>query len=107
MNKLKIGVLIACAAMLTSCEFLRNWAEAADPAAVPPVVPPADGAAQLPQVGGADPLDLLVTVLTVLGLAPAARLVSLARPLIAPLIITILGRKKKEEPAQQPAGPSA
>ena len=105
MNKRTVGLLIVCSALLSSCEFLRNWAEAADPASVPPVVPPAAGGAQLPQVGGADPLDLLVTVLTVLGLAPAARLVSLARPLIAPLIIAILGRKKKEEPV--PPAPAA
>lgn len=103
MNKRTIVLLIAASALLSSCEFLRSWADAAspEPGTVPPAVP--SGGAQLPQVGGSDPWDLLVTVLTVLGLAPAARLASLAKPLIAPLIIAILGRKKK---AEEPAPPS-
>jgi hypothetical protein len=101
-------VLVACS-LLASCEFLRSWAEASEPA---PVVP-GDGTAPapapgngLPHIGGSDPLDLLVTVLTLMGLAPAARLVGLARPLIAPLILAILGRRKPAVPApQEPSAP--
>lgn len=106
MNKLiTIAVLLACSSLLASCEFLRNWADASEPAApsAPPTVP--DAGVRLPEVGGADPLDVLVTVLSLLGLAPAARIVSLARPLIAPMILAIIGRKKKDEPAQ-PASPA-
>lgn len=104
MRKLLMFSLAAACLPLASCEFLRSWAEAADPVApaepgVPGGAPDTSDPTHLPSVGGTDPLDLLVTVLTFLGLAPAARLVALARPLIAPLIVAILGRRK---PAQQP-----
>jgi len=42
-------------------------------------------------------LDLLATVLALLGLAPAARLVTMARPFLAALILAIAGKKKQQD----------
>lgn len=110
MKKLLMFSLAAACLPLASCEFLRNWADAADPGVpaepgVPGGVPDPSDPSHLPSVGGTDPLDLLVTVLTFLGLAPAARIVALARPIIAPLIVALLGNRKPKPvtPAVPPA----
>jgi hypothetical protein len=91
----KFALFVAVAAMLTSCEFLRAWATETEPQ-VPAPVPPADEVSTLPHIGGDGYLDILVTILTAMGLLPAARIVALAKPLIAPLIRAILGRKKEQ-----------
>lgn len=90
----KIILLALVLAPLASCEYLRSWAASQDPQA-PPVDPatPVEPS-QLPQVGGSDPLDLIATVLALLGLAPAARLVTMAKPFLAALILAIAGKKK-------------
>jgi len=93
----KIILLALVLAPLASCEYLRNWAASQEPQ-----VPPADPAVpapplQLPQVGGGDPLDLIATVLALLGLAPAARLVTMAKPFLAALILAIAGKKKQQD----------
>lgn len=90
-----IPVVVIGASMLTGCEAIKAWAEGAAPQ--DGAQPPAGGAdPALPQVGGTDPLDLVVTVLTLLGLPAAARLVGLAKPFVAALILSIVGRKKTE-----------
>lgn len=97
-----VGALAAMA-VLPSCQFMRDWADASQPVPVDPSLPA--GPVQdptLPHIGGTDPLDLVATVLAMLGLAPAARLLTLAKPFIASLILAIMGRKKKaEEPKPQ------
>lgn len=93
----KIILLALVLAPLASCEYLRSWAASQDPQA-PPVDPatPVEPS-QLPQVGGGDPLDLIATVLALLGLAPAARLVTMAKPFLAALILAIVGKKKQQD----------
>lgn len=99
----KIILLALLLAPLASCEYLRGWAEAQDPQATPsdPAIPVPSP--QLPHVGGTDPLDLVATVLALLGLAPAARLVTMAKPFLAALILAIFGKKKQTAPpSEQP-----
>lgn len=90
-------LIVPVVLLFASCEALREWASS-QPAPGEPV-PPSTG--QLPQVGGADPLDLVVTVLTMLGLLPAARLVAAGRPFIVALVRALLP-KKAETPTQPP-----
>lgn len=94
----KIFLLALILMPLASCEYLRSWAESNDPQ--DPVAGPADPASTsiLPQVGGSDPLDLLATVLALLGLVPAARLVTMSKPFLAAFILAIAGKKKQEVP---------
>lgn len=93
-----LSLVLIGACLLTSCKSVLAWAEGQGPETAPPVDPgAAGGGSSMPTVGGADPLDLLVTVLTVLGLAPAARIVGLARPWLAALIVSIWGKKKPTE----------
>ena len=96
-----IPAILISASMLTGCEYLHAWATNNDPDAPPPPVgePPAS---PLPHIGGTDPLDLVATVLAMLGLAPAARLVTMAKPVLASLVLLIMGRKKPQAP-QPPA----
>lgn len=89
-----IPVVVIGASMLTGCEAIKAWAEGAAPQ--DGVTPPAGGAPGLPQVGGTDPLDMIATVLALLGLPTAARLVGLAKPFVASLILAIVGKKKVE-----------
>lgn len=94
-----LSLVLVGACLLTSCKSVLAWAEGQGPETAPPTDPGAGAATpSLPTVGGADPLDLLVTVLTVLGLAPAARIVGLARPWLAALIASIWGKKPTETP---------
>lgn len=92
-----IPAILISASMLTSCEYLHGWATHNDPEA-PPVPPDAPAQSPLPHFGGTDPLDLVATVLAMLGLAPAARLVTMAKPFLASLILAIMGRKKPQPP---------
>lgn len=96
-----IPAILISASMLAGCEYAHGWATANDPEPPPPDpgVPPAS---PLPHIGGTDPLDLVATVLAMLGLAPAARLVTMAKPFLASLILAVLGRKKPQQP-QPPA----
>ena len=94
-----IPAILISASMLTGCEYAREWAVVNDPDAPPP---PPDAPTQLPHIGGTDPLDLVATVLAMLGLGPAARLITMAKPLLASLVLLIAGRKKSQEP-QPPA----
>lgn len=99
----KIILLALVLAPLASCEYLSSWAASQDPQA-PPVDPSAPvPPSQLPHVGGTDPLDLVATILALLGLAPAARLVTMAKPFLAALILAIYGKKKQEDiPSTKP-----
>lgn len=96
---MRVLLLLPCALLLASCDTLRDWAASqpspVDPGAVPPDVP-----GHLPEVGGGDVLDVVVTVLTMLGLVPAARLVAAGRPWIAAALRAML--PKKQEPTQPP-----
>lgn len=96
-----IPAILISASMLTGCEHVRDWAVVNDPDA-PPAPPDAPAGGQLPHIGGTDPLDLVATVLAMLGLAPAARLVTMAKPFLASLVLMIMGRKKPQAP-QPPA----
>jgi hypothetical protein len=98
-----LSIVLIGACLLSSCKSVLAWAEGQDPATTPPVDPGAAGGSSMPTIGGADPLDLLVTVLTVLGLVPAARMVGLARPWLASLIVSIWGKKKPTETPVPPA----
>lgn len=101
MSKTSKLFLLTSLTLLASCKVLGEWADAEAPASG--ATPPVAGGDTLPVVGGSDAVDILVTILTVLGLAPAARLVGLARPLIAPLIAVLLGRKKAEQSTASPS----
>jgi len=91
--------------LFASCDTLREWA-ASQPSPVNP--PPPDAGGHLPQVGGGDILDVVVTVLTMLGLLPAARLVGAGRPWIAALVRAVLPKKSTdttEPPQSTPPAP--
>lgn len=94
-----IPAILISTSMLTGCEHLRDWAVANDPDAP---APPPTAPTQLPHIGGTDPLDLVATVLAMLGLGPAARLLTMAKPFLASLVLLIAGRKKPQDP-QPPA----
>lgn len=91
-------VLIPVVFLLSSCEALRDWV-ATQPAPSDPV-PPTGG--QLPQVGGGDVLDVVVTVLSMLGLLPAARLVGASRPIIVAALRALFPKKADPKPADEP-----
>lgn len=88
---------------LSSCKFLDDWAASA------PVVDQGgtSGTSEpmLPTVGGSDPMDIVVTVLTLFGLPAAARIVLLAKPLVSPLI-RMFWPKKDADPTVPPAPPA-
>ena len=89
-------ILLPVVVLFSSCEALREWA-ASQPAPGEPVPPPTTG--QLPQVGGGDLLDVIVTVLSVFGLLPAARLVAAGRPIIVAAVRALLPKKPDATPA--------
>lgn len=86
---------------LSSCKFVEDWAAATTPVQDPGVDPTSTGP-MLPTVGGSDPLDIVVTVLTVCGLPAVARLLMLAKPLVSPLV-----RMLWPKPAAKPPVPPA
>lgn len=102
-----LSIVCVCACLLTSCESVLAWARAEDSGSGVATVPadPSTPSTSLPTVGGGDPIDLLVTVLTVLGLVPAARVVALARPWLAALILSIWGKQKPA--AETPTPPAS
>jgi hypothetical protein len=87
-------------AALSSCKFLDSWAAAATPVATDGSTPPAGSGVMLPTVGGGDPIDIVVTVLTVLGLPAVARLLMVGKPLLMPLLRALW--PKKPEPPKPP-----
>lgn len=93
-------VLLPVVFLLSSCEALREWL-ATQPAPGDPVPPTGS---QLPQVGGGDVLDVVVTVLSMLGLLPAARLVGASRPIIVAALRALFFRKA-EVPTPPPTPP--
>lgn len=93
-----IPAILISASMLTGCEYVRDWATHNDPDAAP-LPPDAPAGSQLPHFGGTDPLDLIATILAMLGLAPASRLVVMSKPFLASLALAVMGRKKAEPPA--------
>ena len=99
---IRLILLAAAAALLASCDTLREWAASQPPPSGDPSVPPPHG--QLPQFGGGDLLDVVVTVLSLFGLMPAARIVSSARPLIAAAIRALIPQRPPTPPAP-PATP--
>ena len=103
----RIGVAVLAvgvAALLTSCESLRLWAEQT-PEPPPPGTgtPPAGPVMPTPNGGGVDVLDIVVWGLAAAGLLPAARLAGASRPLIAPLITLLLGPSKAKKAAEEAA----
>lgn len=89
---------------LSSCKFVEDWAAATTPVQDPAVDPTSTGP-MLPTVGGGDPLDIVVTVLTLFGLPAAARILLLAKPLVSPLI-RMFWPKKVAAPTVPPAPPA-
>lgn len=87
---------------LSSCKFMDDWAASSSPAqgGTPP-----DGDTGFPMIGGSDPLDIVVTVLTLFGLPAAARILLLAKPLVSPLL-RMLWPKKVAVPPEAPAQPN-
>lgn len=84
------------ATMFSSCSFLSEWAASADPQ--PDDGTQADPGSPSSSPGaGLDYIDILVGVLAALGLGPAARLLVLAKPVLAPLIRILMGTKKPAE----------
>jgi hypothetical protein len=94
-------LLVLCCLPLAGCSFLQELSEAVGSA--PPADPAAgQGSTHLPTVGGTDPLDLVVTALTLIGIPAAARLVMAARPILSPLLRLVLGKfSRSTPPAQQ------
>ena len=90
---------------LSSCKFMDDWAAASVPAQ--DGTPPA-GDTGFPTIGGSDPLDIVVTVLTLFGLPAAARILLLAKPLVSPLLRMFWPRKVAAPtvPPEAPAQPS-
>lgn len=97
--KTKIFLTIASLFLLASCKAVSNWFDSlpADPA-IPPMEPLPPGS-ELPIWGGDGIFDIIVTLLSFLGLAPAARVVMMAKPVLAPIVRSILGKK---QPVEEP-----
>lgn len=93
-------ILLPVVVLFSSCEALREWVTT-QPAPGDPVPPTGS---QLPQVGGGDVLDVVVTVLSMLGLLPAARLVAAGRPIIVAALRALFFRKA-EVPTPTPPQP--
>lgn len=91
----------AAMALLPSCEYLHGWAESAQDPATGAIPADPSAGSSIPHVGGTDPIDIIATILAMFGLAPAARMVTMAKPFIASIILAIMGRKKPEEPKPQ------
>jgi hypothetical protein len=90
---------VACIA--TACVPWAEWAAAVEDPAAPGSGSPS---AQIPieTPGGSaeiDVLDVVTYTLAALGLGPVARILAASRPLVAPLIMLILG-KPKAKPAE-------
>jgi hypothetical protein len=86
---------------LASCEALRQFL-AEQPVAGDPSAP---AGGTLPQVGGGDAVDVIVTVLTMLGLLPAARMLMAGKPVILSLLRLIVGAPKQATPPAPPVTP--
>lgn len=95
-----VFLALLTAVAFTSCSFLSEWAASTEPQQpdgnpnADPSVPGSGPAA------GVDYLDIVVGILAALGLAPAARILVLAKPVLGPLIRIILGTKKAVQPEQ-------
>lgn len=97
----RLSVLVALLP-LAACDLIATVFGGAEPivdpatgAVVPPVVePPA-------LLGGVDVLEVVILALATLGLAPVARILTLSKPLITPILRAIIGRKSAPVP---PAG---
>lgn len=91
--------LLAALLPLAACDLLAGVFGGSEPivdpatgAVVPPVVePPA-------LLGGVDVLEVVILALATLGLAPVARILTLAKPLITPILRAIIGRKSAPVP---------
>jgi hypothetical protein len=90
--------LVACC----GCDIARAYAEELGKDPVNPLVP--GDAAPTPSGDAAvDLLDILLWSMAAMGLGPLARVLGLARPLIAPLIRVIFrGKKADPKPADVP-----
>lgn len=91
---------------LASCKFISDWSASADPSAPAQTGGVGSADQSLPVVGGTDPIDIVVTVLTLMGLPAAGRLLVLAKPLLSPLL-RLLWPKKADTPPVTPAPPTA
>ena len=97
-----VFLALAAVVLFSSCSFLSEWAASTEPQQ------PDDGTQADPGSPGSGPgasldyIDILVGVLAALGLGPAARLLVLAKPVLAPLIRILMGTKKATQP-EQPA----
>lgn len=102
MNKLlRCVVVLAGASALASCESLREWAASVEPQPVgegSPAVP-----VPAPAGGDVDLIEVATWVLAAMGLLPAARLVGASRPLLAPLLLMLLGKPKPKPKPAEPA----
>lgn len=98
-----IAFAVVASCIFASCSFLHSLAET-------PVDVQDDGT-NVPQDPNGSPdsattgviyIDILVGLLAALGLAPAARILALAKPAILPVIRVLLGLKKAQADATAP-----
>lgn len=104
MRKISLFAFVLLAStLLASCNFIKALAGIEPDAIDGGVTIPGDPSGEPSgTTGGLDYIDILVGVLAALGLAPAARILALAKPVISPLIRLILGVKKAQADATTP-----
>lgn len=105
---MKISFVVVCllASACCGCDMARDYLN--EVANSPAVLPATDVGAQPPSPSGdaaVDVLDIVLYSLAALGLGPVAKILGLARPLIAPALRLFMRRKPVAEKPETPAQP--
>lgn len=95
----RVFAVLVAASLATACVGPGDALEAAqniaaqvqDPGSVPPAT-----------VGGIDIIEIVILALAALGLGPVARILGLLKPVLAPILIAIIGKKKQPAPLTEP-----
>lgn len=100
----RVFAAVAAASLATACVGPGDAFEAAqtiaaqvqDPGSVPPAT-----------VHGIDIIEVVILALAALGLGPVARILGLLKPVLAPILMAIIGKKKQSAPLTEPPKPVA
>lgn len=95
----RVFAVLGAASLATACVGATDAFQAAqdiasqvqDPSSVPPAT-----------VHGIDIIEVVILALAALGLGPVARILGLLKPVLAPILVAIIGKKKQTPPLTEP-----